>query len=263
MTKIFEILGNVTPEEWRIFIGIAVGLCALTGYIGHEIGRFRGWSDRRHSRDRDNVIEASVILRPLPDGRTEFAIETEDQLPTITQVFGNPHLEAKVRTNVPRCMIGGQLLPPGRDHYLAMERAGIHVTGPDPVATQSAMFHREGELHADLTAFMLTCAVGEDGITMPHLIKASPDDLLRMADPDFVARLVPFREVHGTYIPIVQKMSAEYAKSHALFVQYDERRAGERAGVWTTMIRTQKALTEDQVRAIAENMLKGGELRVA
>lgn len=257
--QILDTLSKITPDEWRIFIAITVGLCGLVGYIAHAVGKTRGWNDRRHDRDRDNVIVASLIFEPLSGGRKRFSIETDDQLPTLSQVFGNPHLERKIKNAVGHRAPGERLFKPGDDHYLAMERVSIHLTGPDPAATQAALFHRDGEYHTDFVATWLICAIGEDGIKMTHIIKANPKDLEDLGTPGFLESLVPLRQVHKRYLDVAIAMSREYTESKWIFKEAtaagQERFAGEKASVWTVPVRTQRALTEERAREIVHSAI--------
>ncbi|MBP9669329.1 MAG: hypothetical protein KBE09_03500 [Candidatus Pacebacteria bacterium] len=248
ITKIVTTLQGITKEEWRIFIAIAVSLCSLVGTLSFLYGRAKGWRDRRNHIDRDNLVVESAIFKARSDGRIEFAIETLNQLPTLHAVFGNPHLEHAVRKAVTRRTSGQPLLAPGSEHYDAMERVCTYVTGPDPAATQSALFGRHDAYYVDETAVLLTSAAGEDGIIMPRIIKANPSDLRELRAGTFDGKMVPLREVHRDYIPLLRRMAEEYVKSQAIFAgNPNERDAGRQAGVWVAVIRTQKVVTHEMV----------------
>ncbi len=238
----------MTKEEWRIFIAILVSLCSLVGTMSFLVGRAKGWRDRHNHVDRDNLVVESAIFKPLPDGRIEFAIETLDRLPTLHEVFGNPHVEGIVRKLVGRRKAGEPLFTSGQDHYDAMERVCTFITGPDPAATQSAMFGRHDDYNIDDTAVILTSARGEDGIVMPRILKANPANLLQLEDPAFIAQLAPLRAVHKDYLALLQRMAILYKESQKTFKNCtDEREAGKQAAVWTAIIRTQKTMTLEVV----------------
>lgn len=257
--NIIDTLLGMSREELRVLLAILTSACALFGYIFFALGKARGWRDRRNAIERDNVVVEAAIFRDLPDGRVEFAIETADRMPHLNEVFCNARLEARVRAQVTRCTPGEPLFPPGDDHYVAMERVGLLITGSDTIATQSALLGRHDEYYIDEVAVILTAARGEDGQMMPRIIKASPANLLNLLDPAFTARLVTLREVHRDYIPVLEGMARHHARAKTLFsTALDERAAGREAGVWTTHIRTQRTalLTEEQVRRIVREEMR-------
>lgn len=257
--NIIDTLLGMSREELRAVLAILTSACALFGYIFFVLGKARGWNDRRNAIERDNVVIEAAIFRDLLDGRIEFAIETADRMPHLNEVFCNSRLEQKVRAQIPRCTPGEPLFPPGDEHYVAMERVGLLITGSDPIATQSALLGRHGDYHIDEVAVILTAARGEDGQMMPRIIKANPADLQRLLDPAFVTRLVTLRQVHRDYIPVMQGMARHHARSVGLLKNApDERAASREAGVWTTHIRTQRTalMTEEQVRRIVREEVR-------
>ena len=223
----FDTLARITPDEWRIIVGIGAGTATLGGLVGHAVGRAKSWNDRRRDRDRDNMNVVRFILKKSPGGAIVFDVETDDDLPELHKVFANPALEKHVRDILPRHHAGDRLFEPGKTHYVAMERAGYFLSGPSADASQAAMAHRDEEYHEDLVAFKLTSAVGEDGIKMPHLLMASLDDLRTLRETDALQRLRPRRQVHERYIPLVRQMAEEQLSSEKLFAeQTDEIVAG-------------------------------------
>ena len=257
--SIIDTLLGMSREELRVLLAILTSACALFGYLFFVLGKARGWRDRHNAVQRDNVVVESALFRDLPDGRVELAIETADRMPQLGEVFCNARLEGRVRAHIPRCVPGDPLFPPGDDHYIAMERVGLLITGSDTIATQSALHGRHDDYHLDRVAVFLTAARGEDDVMMPRIIKANPDDLKRLSDPSFVARLITLRQVHRLYIPVLAGMARHYARAETLFATTaDERAAGREAGVWTAHVRTQRTahLSEDQVRRIVREELR-------
>ena len=258
--SIVDTLLGMSREEVRVLLAIVVSCCGLCGYLFFLLGKARGWTDRRREIGRNNVVVESAIFRDLPDGSIEFAIETADRMPPLSELLCDGHLEARARKLVSSCVPGDPLFGHGHDHYVAMERVGLLITGSDPVATQSALLGRHDDYHLDRVAFVLTCARGEDGLQMARIIKANPRDLDRLRDPDVIRRIVPLRQVHSYYVPILETMAAHYAASLEAFARdADERKAGRAAAVWTTFIRTQRtmAMTEAELRRIVRDELAG------
>jgi hypothetical protein len=251
--RIVDTLRGMSAEEWRVLLAILASCCGLVGYMFFALGKARGWNDMRKEIDRNNVAIESAIFRDRPDGKVELAIETADRMPHLSEVFCNARLESRVRVHVPRCEPGEPLFRPGDDHYLAMERVGLAITGSDPVATQSALLGRHDEYHLDQVAFMLTAARGEDGQQMARIIKANPSQLLRLREPGFADRIVTLRQVHSAYLPILLSMAKHHAAAQSMFeTSTDERQAGRDAPVWTVIVRTQRTatMTEAAVRGI-------------
>ena len=151
-----DTLRNMSADEVRVMLAIAVSGCGLCGYVFFLLGKARGWTDRHLEVDRDNVVVESAILRDLPDGRIELAIETADRMPSLHEVLCDAHLETKAKSRVALCKPGDPLFGEGHDHAVAMERVGLLVTGADPVATQSALLGRHSDYHVDSTAIFFT-----------------------------------------------------------------------------------------------------------
>lgn len=255
---VIDTLLNMSRDELRVLLAIMLSSCGLFGYIFFLLGKARGWADRRREIARDNIVIESAILRDLPDGRIELAIETADRMPPLAEVLCDGHLEARARTLVATCKPGDPLFGHGPDHYKAMERVGVAITGADLVATQSALFGRHGEYHLDRTAFIITGARGEDGLQMARIIKANTDSLERLLAKDVAGRIVPLRQVHLSYLPILLRMADHYRASKEQFErQPDERTAGRLAPVWTAYIRSHRTsiLTEEEVRRLVREEL--------
>ena len=250
---IIDTLLNMSREEIRVLLAIAASACALCGYVFFMLGKARGWADRHAEVDRNNVVVESAFLRELPGGRVELAIETADRMPTLHEVLCDARLERLARARVSSCEPGDPLFGTGDDHYIAMERVGLLITGADHIATQSAMMGRHDDYHIDTVAVLLTSARGEDGLKMARIIKTNPDDLARLLEEAYIARIVPLRQVHRDYIPVLRTMARHYAAALADFeLNSDEREAGRHAAVWTTFVRSQRTLTANEVRRIVE-----------
>ena len=86
---------------------------------------------------------------------------------------------------------------------------------------------------------------------MAHIIKANPRDLERLENESLNGRIVPLRQVHGRYLPVLQAMARHWVAAKAEFARNsDERTAGRKAAVWTAVIRTQRTMTEADLRRI-------------
>lgn len=250
---IIDTLLNMSRDEIRVLLAIAVSACGLCGYLFFVLGKARGWNDRRNEIDRNNVVIESAILRDLPDGTIELAIETADRMPPLAEVLCDDHLASRARGRVSACVPGDPLFGAGDDHYVAMERVCLLITGSDPGATQSALMGRHEEYHLDRVAVLLTAARGEDGLLLARVIKANPIDLERLLDPGFAEKVLPVRQVHSAYLPLLHTMARHFVTSREAFRgTADEREAGRIAAVWTALIRTQRTtvVTEVEMRRI-------------
>lgn len=256
----FETLAGITWREWAVFLSMTVAITTIAARLAYGWGRFKGWHDRRQNVDRDNITIATPILHDNGDGTIAFSIETHQGRPDLHQVFGDRRIENEVRRAVTGRESGLPLFGPNSpDHYVAMERTCLFLSGPDPVATQSAAFRRPGDYEEDRAAVYLTALAGEDGVRTPHIIKVDPYWLERVvADDDFRAKLRPTRQVYGHYIDALVRMAYEHVESQNYFRTIsDEKRAGALATVWTVIVRTQKTLTAADVRAIVAELLSG------
>ena len=238
---------GVPITEVKILTGAVIGLCSLTGFVAGKLGiaygKAKGWNDRRHHIDRDNVAIDNIAFRDLPDGTVELRVFTPPTLPTLHEVFADIELESAVRRGIAECKPGDALMPLGPLHHRAMSRVDRRITGDIPQAIEDAVDERDDRFENRERAFILTSSFGDDGMEMPRVIKIKPSRLLMMGDQEFVDRLIPHRETHRPFIEMLQRMAINYVLSQKLFAGIepkDEIEAGSHAPVWTTDVQTEK-----------------------